>query len=459
MTARRASWLLCSVVIGVALVIGATRDGGPETNADRAHALAEQLKCPTCRSESVADSAAATSEKIRIEIARRVDAGQSDEQILGYFESRYGEDVLLTPAGSGFAGMVWVLPVTALVLAVAGLAFAFRRWAETPSDGAAPRSASSPAPPSPPSRGGASVSTASIAAAVVLFAVVAGVVMARASGSRGFGDTTTGDIRLTAREQLVDAQELLGAGDFAGAARVYDEVLEAEPSNAEALAWRGWAVVVPKMRSDDAAQAKAAYLEGMRWVDKAITADPEYPDARAFKVVLLSRLGRDDELADAVDAFIATDPPAQMRELVANIEIPAAPVDRCVGLIERTDVRGALECLSGVLAADPNDTDAMAFQGWLLTLTAMEAERLGSDVDTDELYLESLDWFDRALDLEPEQSYALAFRIVTLDRLGRFDERDAALADFLAIDPTDEMLAQLATYVPELVGTTTTGRS
>ena len=36
--------------------------------------------------------------------------------------------VLLTPGRSGVSSLVWTLPAVALVLAVVGLAFAFRRW-------------------------------------------------------------------------------------------------------------------------------------------------------------------------------------------------------------------------------------------------------------------------------------------------------------------------------------------
>ncbi len=42
--------------------------------------------------------------------------------------ARYGERILLTPGRSGLVGLVWALPVAALVAALAGVALAFRRW-------------------------------------------------------------------------------------------------------------------------------------------------------------------------------------------------------------------------------------------------------------------------------------------------------------------------------------------
>ena len=291
-----------------------------------------------------------------------------------------------------------------------------------------------------------------VSAAVVAFAVLAGFLVAQSSGRRGDTDTATGDIRLTSRQELADAQQLLASGDTKKAIAAFEKVIAANPSSAEALAYRGWAVVFPALRgATSEASAAKAYREGMTWVDRAIEADPQYPDARAFKVILLSKLGRTDEVAAAVDAFQATDPPPQMEQLLAMADLPVDPVDRCVSLIESTDVRGAIDCLQAVLADDPENAEAMAFQGWVLTLTAMEADRLGSEgVDTKGLYTESLDWYTKSLGIDPTQSYALAFRIVALDRLGRTTETDEAIDAFLAIDPTDAMVTQLETYVPGL---------
>jgi cytochrome c-type biogenesis protein CcmH/NrfF len=40
----------------------------------------------------------------------------------------WGESILLTPDSSGVGGLVWVLPVVALVLALAGVGYVFWRW-------------------------------------------------------------------------------------------------------------------------------------------------------------------------------------------------------------------------------------------------------------------------------------------------------------------------------------------
>ncbi len=129
---RRWSWLAIVALVVVALVRNAVDDGSPRTVEDRVQAIAATLKCPVCRSQSVADSEVAAARAIRTEIERRVEAGEEDDAIRGAIADAYGDDVQLTPSGSGFAGLVWVVPVVALVLALAALSATFARWRRRP---------------------------------------------------------------------------------------------------------------------------------------------------------------------------------------------------------------------------------------------------------------------------------------------------------------------------------------
>lgn len=135
MTARRwLPWGLLAVVLAAALVLGTRGDGRPETDAERVTDLTSSFQCPTCRGQSVRDSNAPVAGAIRTDVARRVDEGQTDDQIRDAIVGRYGQEVLLNPPRSGIAGLVWVLPVAGLVAALAALVLAFRRWRVTPSE-------------------------------------------------------------------------------------------------------------------------------------------------------------------------------------------------------------------------------------------------------------------------------------------------------------------------------------
>ncbi len=125
-------WLILAALLAGALVTAAVGDRGARTTAERTRDLAESIKCPTCQGQSVAGSDATAAKSIRTEIARRIGEGQSDEQIRDYISGLYGEDSLLTPPRTGVAGLIWFLPVAFFVLAVGGLAAAFRSWRSPP---------------------------------------------------------------------------------------------------------------------------------------------------------------------------------------------------------------------------------------------------------------------------------------------------------------------------------------
>jgi cytochrome c-type biogenesis protein CcmH len=90
--------------------------------------LSEEIACPVCGGESVAQSNAPAAINIRSVISQQVDAGRTDDEIRAYLARQYGEDQLLRPRGEGVSALVWVLPVVAVVAAAAGLVVAFRRW-------------------------------------------------------------------------------------------------------------------------------------------------------------------------------------------------------------------------------------------------------------------------------------------------------------------------------------------
>jgi len=121
-------WVALAVVTGVALSIGVARDDGAHTEAERVDAIASEVRCPTCRGLSAAESDAKAAAAIRAEIRDRLRAGQSPDLIRAYLVSRYGEQALLRPSGRGLTALVWALPATVLVVAIAGLTYALWRW-------------------------------------------------------------------------------------------------------------------------------------------------------------------------------------------------------------------------------------------------------------------------------------------------------------------------------------------
>ncbi len=126
---RWPGWLALGVVVVVALAIGTSRSSGPMTDSDRIDNISQRLACPTCDGESVYESQASAARGIKQQIKRFVEEGtSSDDQIIQYIQTQFGTKTLLVPNASGFDALVWALPAFALVIAIAGLTVAFRRW-------------------------------------------------------------------------------------------------------------------------------------------------------------------------------------------------------------------------------------------------------------------------------------------------------------------------------------------
>jgi cytochrome c-type biogenesis protein CcmH len=122
-------WALLGVVVVTLLIVGVSTNSADATPEERVEIISKRLACPICDGESVFESRNNASAAIRNEIKSQVAAGTaSDDEIVTFIEQRYGGQVLLVPKSTGFDALVWAIPVFAGVCAVAGLAFAFRRW-------------------------------------------------------------------------------------------------------------------------------------------------------------------------------------------------------------------------------------------------------------------------------------------------------------------------------------------
>jgi cytochrome c-type biogenesis protein CcmH len=125
---RRGSWIAIAVLALASLFVATFDEGSPRTTEEQVEAIAKTLKCPVCESQSVADSDVAASRAIRAEIARQVEDGKSPDEIRTAIAASFGDQVQLIPPASGFAGLVWILPVVVLIVAVAGVGAALVRW-------------------------------------------------------------------------------------------------------------------------------------------------------------------------------------------------------------------------------------------------------------------------------------------------------------------------------------------
>lgn len=76
----------------------------------RYHRLSQELRCPKCQNQNIADSNAPISEDLRRLLYEQLEDGASDEEILDTMVSRYGEFVRYRPAMEGVALWLWLAP-------------------------------------------------------------------------------------------------------------------------------------------------------------------------------------------------------------------------------------------------------------------------------------------------------------------------------------------------------------
>lgn len=125
-----------------------------QAEADRLHTLSAELRCLVCQNESLADSTAGLALDLKREIAGRMAAGDSDEQIRQFLVERYGDFVTYRPPLTGRTLLLWLGPLLllggALWLLLRHLrAQAAARPMAAPAVSASPATPASP-PPEPP---------------------------------------------------------------------------------------------------------------------------------------------------------------------------------------------------------------------------------------------------------------------------------------------------------------------
>lgn len=88
-----------------------------ETEAQRQqfYQVSSELRCPKCQNQNIADSDAPIAMDLRREVYRMVAEGKSDQQILDFMVSRYGDFVRYKPALTPATMVLWFAPAALLL--------------------------------------------------------------------------------------------------------------------------------------------------------------------------------------------------------------------------------------------------------------------------------------------------------------------------------------------------------
>ncbi|HLQ28402.1 MAG TPA: cytochrome c-type biogenesis protein CcmH [Ktedonobacteraceae bacterium] len=127
------------IVLAVVAIVAATwsyvllQNPPQQTLDQRVQQVAAQLKCPVCQGESVADSPSLISQQMRGVIRQQLQSGKSEQEVIAYFQARYGDQIVWSPPWQGFSLLAWLVPIALLLGGLLLMAFVLRDWRSVPS--------------------------------------------------------------------------------------------------------------------------------------------------------------------------------------------------------------------------------------------------------------------------------------------------------------------------------------
>ena len=87
-----------------------------DAERQRYRSLIEELRCPKCQNQNIADSDAPIATDLRNEIFRMLEEGKSNDEIIDFLVSRYGDFVLYKPPLTSRTLLLWYGPAGMLVI-------------------------------------------------------------------------------------------------------------------------------------------------------------------------------------------------------------------------------------------------------------------------------------------------------------------------------------------------------
>lgn len=88
------------------------------------HQLTQQLRCPQCQNNNIADSNATIAVDMRQKVLALLKQGNSEQQVVNYMVERYGHFVTYKPPITATTLILWIAPIALMIL---GIILVFRR--------------------------------------------------------------------------------------------------------------------------------------------------------------------------------------------------------------------------------------------------------------------------------------------------------------------------------------------
>ena len=240
-------------------------------------------------------------------------------------------------------------------------------------------------------------------------------------------------ISLFTQPKLDRAWALHQQGKFAEAERLYEEILQLEPSSPSALTLLG-AVYLLTGRTE----------RGIVLIRKALEVDPKLPQPHFYLGNGLKDLGRYEDALASFDRSIALRPDVPdahfargtTLQIMGRHQAAVASFDKSIAL--RPDFAIAYNNRGIALAELKRFPEAIASFNMAIALKRDFAQAYcnrGFALNSLENFKEALDSFDRAIALTPDYPAAFNGRGFSLDGLSRLEEALVSFERTIALDP------------------------
>ena len=108
--------IVVSAVAVTVIVVGLAGGSGPEqTPEDRVAALSDQIVCPFCSGESLADSGSGVAADYRVLIEEMVADGYTDQEVLDEFAANFGDAYVLDGGTAASSVLLWAVPLSLVI--------------------------------------------------------------------------------------------------------------------------------------------------------------------------------------------------------------------------------------------------------------------------------------------------------------------------------------------------------
>lgn len=127
---RRAlfEWIPIAVLVaGLVILAACSRTLELPEIERRAQDINRVVMCPVCPGESIDQSQNPLALQMRAIVVEKLAIGWSDGDIYDFFVERYGPRVLLNPPTRGINVVVWIVPLTGVIMMAGLLFFVMRR--------------------------------------------------------------------------------------------------------------------------------------------------------------------------------------------------------------------------------------------------------------------------------------------------------------------------------------------